>query len=237
LSRIVRPAAVGEFPYTVHAPSLSSSDGEKELEDAHERARRILSEARLEADHMREEVEQELAGRRAALDSDIEQAVKKGREQGYTEGQDQARAEVVEQAREALAELRQMAEAFFAERERAWREQEREIVDMAVHVAEKVIRAHVEVERETIVRTTREAISRAAEKDQLVIRIHPEDVVILEEYVGDLHEEFRSLKQVQIEEDRRVTRGGCVVESRSGYIDATLESQIHQVRREFGLME
>jgi flagellar assembly protein FliH len=228
---------VGEFPFTVSLPDLPSRDPEGELEDAQERAQRILAEARTQADRMREEAEREITTRRANLDSEVRDAVERGREQGHAEGISLARQEVVEQAKDAVAQIRETAEALFAERKRAWREQEREIVDMAIRVAEKVIRDQVEVDREMILRVTREAISRAAEKDKLVIRIHPEDLVILEDYVADLREEFRSLGQVQIEEDRRINRGGCVVESRSGYIDATLESQIHQVRRELGLME
>lgn len=237
MSKILRSASLGEPPYTVHAPDPFHGDGEREMQDAREQARRIVSAARTEADQMREAAEREIAGRRATLDAEVEEALTQAREKGYREGRTQAREEVVREAREALAQLRQMAEELFAERERAWREQEGEIIGLAVDVAEKVIRAQVTVDRKMIVRTTREAISRAAEKDQLVIRVHPDDLAILEDYVGELREEFRSLGKVQIEEDRRVNRGGCVVESRSGYIDATLEGQIHQVRRELGLME
>lgn len=237
MSKVLRSARVGDSPFAVEPRVNAAEDAERRLENAEERARRLLAEARATAERIRKEAEAEATGRRATLESEVARALAEGRARGGDEGRAQAREEVVREARGALAQIRRMAEALYAERERAWREQEAEIVDMAVRVAEKIICAQAAVDREMIVRTVREAIARATEKDRLLVRVHPDDLVVLENYVGSLRDEFRSLGQVEIEEDRRISRGGCVVESRSGYIDATLESQLHQVRRELGLME
>jgi flagellar assembly protein FliH len=210
----------------------AAADG---AEDPETRARAIVQEAQVEAVRIREEAEREAKERRASLAVEVEQALRDAREQGYSEGLAQAREEVTGEAREALGRIRRMAEVLFEERERAWREQERHIVDLAVHVAEKVVRRQVELDPEVVLRMAREAISRVTEKEHLVLRIHPEDLAVIEAYAGDLRERFRNLGQLQVEEDRHLSRGGCVVESRGGYIDATVEGQLHQVRRELGL--
>jgi len=224
-------------PFPVAAHFAPDPDAAQTIEGAEERARNIMADARTAADRVRENAEREIAGRRATLEAEIAQAVGEARAEGYEEGRSRAREEVLRDAKASLAQIRLMAESLLAERERSLREQEGEILEMAIQVAEKVIRAEAAVNREMVVRTVREAVGRATEKDQLLIRIHPDDLVALEDHLGDLREEFRSLGQVQIEEDRRITRGGCVVESRSGYIDGTVEGQLQQVRRELGLMD
>jgi len=236
LSRIVRAVHLLKSPFPVKArPAVPAPDGNGTVEEAEERARRILEEARTEAARVREQTDREVIERRASLAVEVDQVLNDARELGYREGAIRAREEEQERARATIGLLRRMAEVLFEERERVWREQERQVVEMAVHIAEKVVHREVDIDPDTIVRLAREAIGRVTEREHLVLRIHPDDMAVIEGCVNDLHEEFRNLGQLQVEEDRHVSRGGCIVESRGGYIDATVEGQLHEVRRELGV--
>lgn len=149
-----------------------------------------------------------------------QRAYEEGFRKGYEEGR-QRLEEVVGRLQGVLEEL----EGF---RGRLLQAAEEEIVELAMAVAAKVLRRELQTDREAVLRTLREAISRVTEGDVVKIFLSPDDMEIVEQYRGELLEEKG---KVTLKADQGITPGGCFIETDFGHIDARIEAQLLEIGR------
>ena len=108
-----------------------------------------------------------------------------------------------------------------------------QIVRFALEIAEKII-GHAITEDPQIVASVLDRAKReVAEAKQMRIWLHPADRRVLAETCPDLikigAEAGRTIEVIASED---VTRGGCRLETEMGLIDATLPTQIDEIRRQ-----
>lgn len=104
---------------------------------------------------------------------------------------------------------------------------EREILDLVFLVAGKVIHKEVGTDREIVLSVLRDAMKTMRGKEDVRVRIHPEDY----RYITEANPDFLgSYGEVSIEKDEEVGRGGAVIEAHSGAVDARLDRQLDKVR-------
>lgn len=150
----------------------------------------------------------------------LEAARREGRLEGRQEGWERARRELaplLQALQEALEELRSL-------RERIVRRVEGELVELALAIAQLVVRR--ELDRSgvppALVRDALEALPRGGE---VVLRLNPTDLEVLRGMGEGM------LQGVRVEEDPTVPRGGCVVEGELGRVDARPEVQMEEIAR------
>lgn len=137
----------------------------------------------------------------------LEQAREEGRQQGYGE------------MTELLARTRlQVGQTL--------KQVEPEIVKLAIKVAERIIGSELQTNDETIMRIVAKAVEQLRQSKELVIRANPEDVEILRRDKRKLLEYIGRLKDIAFREDPAVARGGCVIETEAGTVDAQLNTQL-----------
>jgi flagellar assembly protein FliH len=87
------------------------------------------------------------------------------------------------------------------------------------------------VTREGLADAMRQAVRAAAANGDLTVRLHPEDLAQLQ--VDPTAAEFldRSAGKLHWIADDQVGRGGCVMTSSEGTLDARLETQLDSLRR------
>lgn len=177
------------------------------LEDilASDRAREILRQAREEAGRIREQAKKILA--EAIEEKEAE------RNSGFEEGH-----------QEGLAQLTERLVTLEQEREELLKQQEKEIVEMVLAIAKKVVAR--ELKKGAIADLVRQAISQAV-GDRVVVRIHPDD----KEKLGEVG------SKLTLHLDETITPGGCLVETELGTVDARLETQWKAIQKALGLEE
>ena len=62
-----------------------------------------------------------------------------------------------------------------------------------------------------------------------IFRINPEDIKIFDRKESFIPEEY--LDDIEVLTDENITRGGCIIESNKGIVDATIESQIAEMEK------
>jgi flagellar biosynthesis/type III secretory pathway protein FliH len=62
------------------------------------------------------------------------------------------------------------------------------------------------------------------------IRLNPQDMQFLKEMKPDFLKEFTVIKNVTFEEDGAIKRGGAVLETLAGEVDARLEQRFSEVK-------
>jgi flagellar assembly protein FliH len=106
------------------------------------------------------------------------------------------------------------------------RRAERELVRLALAMAERVLRREIDVDRELLAVMARVAIDRLGENAVATIHLNPADYD-----AATAGREPEPGKAVETVADSNVPRGGCIVRSSFGTIDAGIDSQIRELSR------
>jgi flagellar biosynthesis/type III secretory pathway protein FliH len=105
---------------------------------------------------------------------------------------------------------------------------ERHSVELALAIAERIVGAAIEVDPEVVCEVVQGALRRVVERDRLVVDVNPDDVEIVRQWIGGQSEVASSAVEVRAE--RRVGRGGAVVRTLEGEIDARIPEQLDRAR-------
>jgi flagellar assembly protein FliH len=104
-------------------------------------------------------------------------------------------------------------------------------------IAEKIIKREMETSS-VISDILKDSVKKILGANNLIIRVNPSDYhEIIGEKKNLLSEE--SFSKVQFEQDERIERGGCFIETEIGNVDARISSQFTEIRKnlEAGILE
>src|SRR4051812_19818592 len=178
------------------------------MDEAHDRARAIIAAAESQAAAIREQA----------------------RREGYAEGMVAGRADLKQLAEPAVHALSEAAARVREFQLEAAESVEREAVVLALEIAEKVVAAAIEVQPERVLDVVRGALRALVDRERLVIQVNPEDLEIVREGLDELTGALGGIEHVEVQEERRVQRGGAVIRTGVGEIDANIRSKIDRAR-------
>jgi flagellar assembly protein FliH len=147
------------------------------------------------------------------------------RAEGYEAGRRAAEVEASEQLETAFAAV---GEALAQARE--MRARTADDVELGLQVAEKAIAGALDVQPERVVDVVRGGLRCLVERERVVILVNPADLETVREAVGDLVRSLGGIEHCDVQEERRVERGGAVVRSAAGEIDASLTTKLERAR-------
>ncbi|MGI5864252.1 MAG: type III secretion system stator protein SctL [Myxococcales bacterium] len=176
---------------------------EAEVYEAHQRAKEIIENAEVRAAEILANAEDE---REAAL-ADAREA---GRQEGLA------------QMTEILLRARQEASALI---ERS----EEDLVRLALVCAEKIIGRALDLDPNLILEIAAQAIESVRQQRELVLRVHPEDALRLRNSRKKLMDLLGRTKDIAVREDPEIERGGCIIETENGTVDAQLSTQMRML--------
>jgi flagellar assembly protein FliH len=163
---------------------------------------------------------------REQAESIAQGAREQGFEAGYSEGVARAEAAVLERLATAEQIVAQVREA----REEALASCERDLVELAFQIAEKVVRQRVAADPGATVGVLEHALRKAFVRDGLTVLCNPADLERLSGASELLQTRVGSLTGLSLIGDRRISQGGVIVRTDAGDIDATIESQLERLR-------
>jgi flagellar assembly protein FliH len=161
------------------------------------------------------------------LEAEAEAARAAGHEAGFQAGLIEAQAQMAA----GVAALQAAAEAVAAERERVAAAVEPAAVDLALKIAEQALAAAIAVQPEVVVDVVRGALRRLAERDRVTILVNPEDLELVRGASETLIAELGGIEHCDVQAERRVARGGAVVRTAEGEVDATLATKLAAARK------
>ncbi|GAA5169237.1 flagellar assembly protein FliH [Viridibacterium curvum] len=144
------------------------------------------------------------------------EAWKDGYAAGYEEGSARGRLEA--------AELHQLLQAFNDALSGFDQEVAEELQALAIEIARQVVRDTLQSQPEIVTAVIREALPQLPQQGA-TIHVHPEDSALIKQYLGDQ----LSANAHRLLEDESVTRGGCLIDSAGGQIDAQIATRWRRV--------
>ena len=159
---------------------------------------------------------------RATIEAEARAAREAAWDEGFAAGREEALA-ALEPARSALLEA---AAALERSVEDVVPEAERRAIELAVALAEKILASAVEADPELVASVVTGALRRALHHGPLVLEVNPADVELVRASLDGIGAELGGLPRLDLVGERRIPRGGCVVDTSEGQIDARLDTQL-----------
>ncbi len=146
--------------------------------------------------------------------------------QGYQAGLETAREEI----HNRLETLRRLVLNALEEKKRIIEAAETELIGLSTKIAEKIINQEVTTNPKVVAGIAKRAIELVVDREQVIIRVNPIDREMIRSYKEELLNSADGISNIQVVADQRVERGGCVIETNSGNVDAQLTSQLTQIK-------
>jgi flagellar assembly protein FliH len=109
-------------------------------------------------------------------------------------------------------------------------EAETALIELALEAAKKIV-AGMPVDAAMVEGTVREALLQAEDSAEIVIQLHPEDLALLRQHQSEILNGLPDAGPMRFSHSSEVGRGGCVIQTRFGLIDARRETKIEQLRQ------
>jgi flagellar assembly protein FliH len=155
-----------------------------------------------------------------------EQAFARGLEEGERRLREQLlqqRNEILEIQSGVLNSLRQAAL-------QVARDAETTLIDLAFEVAQKIV-AEIPITRDLVEANIRSALAQVEEATEFFIQLHPDDLALLQRQSSDLVAPTHKPESLHFIPSPEIARGGCLVRTQFGLIDARRETRLDQLRQ------
>ncbi len=166
-------------------------------------------------------------GKQEGFDNGFKEGQSKGFEQGFVEGKIEGEKKgyddnlhlLRKQTAEFVSLLESLAEPFKDLDEAV----EKELVNLAIGIANQLVRREIKIDPGQIVAVIREAIATLPIASQNIsIQMHPEDVELVKNALA-LEDMSASWNII---EDPLITRGGCRVKTETSLVENTVENRL-----------
>jgi len=188
------------------------------LEDAKKQSAEIIQRAQNEASAIIENARVQASIEAEKIKAD---AFKEGHEQGYKSA--------IEAANLEAQNIRSQAQKVLAQAEKARADQisrlSDEILDLSIEIAEKLVNRHLALHPNAVLDIAREAIQLVSNRQFVVLWVHPDDLDICNSNQDNLMAALPPKAKLQIVTDETIKRGGCIVETDFGKVDATVAAR------------
>ena len=117
-------------------------------------------------------------------------------------------------------------------REQIIQESEPYIVDLTCSIAEKIIGKQLELKQELILEMIHRSLSRRREQGEITLCVSPANLNFVQAGREELISAIDSQAELLIIPDISVKDDGCVIRSKFGSIDARVDTQLSEIKRE-----
>ncbi|WP_186577473.1 flagellar assembly protein FliH [Aquibacillus kalidii] len=232
---------IGIKPIIVNRPQDSTVDiVEDELrmtEEKLEATRAQLTETQKEIEDLltatKETIELEKQQWESEKQAYIQQAQQEGYQAGFQTGKEDSHSQYIE----LIDYAKSIVDLAKQDYQSIIEQSEEDILKLSVEVASKVV--HMRVEQDNpILQIVKGVLREVKEQPSILVFAHPEDYTLILESKQELSNIVGSRSELSIYPDTDVEKGGCVIETPYGKIDASIEGQLQELRNKlFNLSE
>ncbi len=160
------------------------------------------------------------------MDSDpneIEKAFLMGKEEGLQEGA-QNLDTAIQALGQALEDVSQLRKSII-------HNSSQDMLHLVLTISRQVLHCEVSVKPETILSSIERALLASISTDSYHVKVNSQDIELVKEKKPFFLARVTGLKNITFEADETISRGSCKVESELGEVDASIETQLDEIRQ------
>jgi len=234
IRRILRNKIDEHNNYPVRPPAMESFDSSGK--PGKTAASSLFSEnerAYLELEKRVRELERSITQEKVQAKRTAAESFEKGKKEGFTAGEKQGRETAEAKFKTELDGIKNQTSAYFkkleATKDEMFHGLDRVLLEFCIELTKKIIAAEVSTNEDMILSVIKKSLAMIAERDNIIIRVSPQDLEITSHRKDFWSSVTERLENVKFEADSRIEKGGCIIESNSGMVDARLGVQIDEV--------
>ncbi|RPH93694.1 hypothetical protein EHM69_09535 [candidate division KSB1 bacterium] len=181
---------------------------------------------KLNEQEMNARLESLLAAERQKLQQKHEQELLRQFEAGLEKGRTEAGSEV----KRGIELLSTYAKMLQAEKKELADRSEKSTVELAFLLAQRILGAELQSRPEAVADVVRNALRQVLDCDQVRLRVNDADIDYLRSVQGDLENVLSQGVKLEIRTDSSIERGGCMIDTERGTLDARIFSQLDTLR-------
>lgn len=190
-----------------------------ELEILNEEINKKKNEVEAEISKMYEEAQ-------SRIDYEIKVSQNRGYQDGYQAGVEKGREEIIQDSKEILDRVTKIHDEMVEKKIEILEENEEGLLELAYHIASKVVKKEIATDKNIIKNNLIEALKKVPISKKLTIMVNWEDLEYIKSIKTQLFSEIHGVEKIEIVENKNIQRGGCILETSMGTIDATINSQL-----------
>lgn len=176
--------------------------------------------------------QKEIANQALQMSQEIqEKAYAEAHAIGMKEGREQAYQEEKQRIETEMGHIKDLIDEIKNLKTSLMKENERQIVSLCFYLAKRLLMKEVEADETYIQTLIRKSLEMAQSEEEVTIRLSPEDKVWVEINKETVFKELNLDQSTRLEEDREITRGGVIIETNHGVIDATFEQRLEKLEK------
>ena len=182
-----------------------------------------------EADKLVSDAEKSAAELTLKLESDLGDIRKKAQEEGYEAGRKTGFAEGHLEVERLVNQLHAIIDKTIEKRNDIIDESETQIINLVIMIAKKVVKVISENQKNVVVNNVIQALRKLKSRGEVLIKVNIDDVDLTSDHIKDFMRMVENIQSVTVVEDSTVDKGGCIIETDFGEIDARISSQLHEI--------
>ena len=225
---------------TIDKALKDKKDHQSDIEDpkaiidkAKERANAIIRAAEIECEETisRTRTEQQTIISEAYEESNniLENSRKKGYEQGVLEG----REEGLRTVDNLIEEVKQMKQNVLSERKTVAKELEKQVIELIISCVKKILNHELERNHKLLLNLVENGIEKCTYTDSLIIRVGENDYETVNSSKNKIYIMTEGIDNIEVKKDPALEDGSIIIETVSGTVDASLQTQITQIEQMF----
>jgi flagellar assembly protein FliH len=156
--------------------------------------------------------------------AEAEQIRQAARNEGYASG----RADAIASLEPALAALTQAIGDVQDQQAEMASELERRAVELGLALSKKIVGVTLGLDPEKVIEAVAGALRGIVERERVTVLVNPDDLEIVREAMDGLRASLGGIEHCVVEAERRVGRGGCIVRTPVGDVDARVETKLER---------
>ena len=201
----------------------------EEIKRKNNQAQRIRQEAEDEAKNILDEANRKSQSLENEIKQKVSQVEKEATDRGYDEGREKGYQEGREEVERLVESLHRIISAAIEKRNEIVEESETQVINLVLRIANKVIKVISENQKNVVINNVVQALRKLKSRGDVVIRVNLVDLELTSEHISDFMKMVENVKSITVLEDSSVDRGGCIIETDFGQIDARISSQLNEI--------
>jgi flagellar assembly protein FliH len=201
----------------------------EEVKSKNDQAKKVRQEAETESKGILDEAEKKAKELEEQTNARMGQVEKEAFEKGCEEGREKGFSDGKEEIDRLVERLNVILSKAIEKRNEIIDDSEDQLIDMVLLIAKKVIKVISENQRNVVVNNVIQSLRKLKSRGDVVIRVNLDDLKLTSEHAREFVEKIENVKSVTVMEDTTVDRGGCIIETDFGQIDARISSQLHEI--------
>jgi flagellar assembly protein FliH len=201
----------------------------EEVKRKNDQALKIRREAESAAERALAEAEAKIQAMEAQARARVDEVTKEAHKKGWDQGREDGFKEGKNEVERLVNRIHVILERAMDKRSEILEQTEGQIVELVLLIARKVVKTISENQKNVVISNIAQALRKLKTRSDVIIKVNLADLQLASDHAKDFVEMAENAKRITVVEDSAIDRGGCVIETDFGEIDARIQSQLHEL--------